>query len=161
MAILNNILGSHGGQIRSKSFGRGLGAILKVHVAVRIAFPARSVDAFRAERIVCVLKTSDKRYKAFQIAWGRDGSLYVTFPYFPHREGILTSFTLPGNGRRETVLNLEEGGKVASHDVKYSHHPSGQANFSKTGKVITEIKRQAVPLTQHNGPHFHASDSGH
>lgn len=123
-------------------------------MTIRIAFPAHYVDAVRAERIVCVIKRGDKRYKAFQIAWGGDGSLYVNFPYFPHREGILTSFVLAGDGRQETVLKLEQSGKVVSHLVKYSHHPSGQANFSQTGRVRTEIKRQSVPLSEHNGHIF-------
>ena len=139
---------------------RRAGSILKVSVAVRIAFPARSVDAFRAERIVCVIKTNNKRYKAFQIAWGGDGSLYVTFPYFPHREGILTSFMLPGDGRQHTVLNLEEGGKVASHLVKYSHHPSGQANFSQTAQSPHRDQASVRSAESTQWPHLRASDSG-
>lgn len=39
---------------------------------------------------------------------------------------------------------------VTSHLVKYSHHPDGRAHFSQDGRVVTAIKRSAVPLaSQH------------
>jgi hypothetical protein len=94
------------------------------------------------------------RYKAFQIFFGRDGSLFVTFPYFRHRTGILAAATIPGNGQTTSQVNLQTGGKVVSHLVKYSHHPDGRAHFSQDGKVRTEIKRQSVALSTQNGHIF-------
>jgi hypothetical protein len=51
-------------------------------------------------------------------------------------------------------VNLADAGKVASHLVKYSHHPDGRAHFSQDGKVRTEIKRQSVPLNEQQGHIF-------
>lgn len=86
------------------------------------------------------------RHKILQIFFGRDRSLFVNFPYFQQRTGILAVATYPP-GREVEQINLEFGGKVASHLVKYSHHPDGRAHFSQDGKVRTEIKTQSVPLS--------------
>jgi hypothetical protein len=112
------------------------------------------VAAFRSERTVVTAQIGRSRYKAFQIFFGRDGSLFVTFPYFSHRTGILAAATIPGNGQTTSQVNLQTGGKVASHLVKYSHHPDGRAHFSQHGKVRTEIKRQSVALNTQNGHIF-------
>jgi hypothetical protein len=116
-------------------------------------FQAGNIDAIRCERTVCVIKAGDLRAKAFQIVFGRDGSLFITFPYFAHRVGLLSSSSIPATGTRESQVNLENGGKVASQDVKYSHHPSGTAVVSKTGKTIS-IKRQSVALDKQHGHIF-------
>src|SRR6266480_784022 len=94
------------------------------------------------------------RFKLFQVFFGRDGSLFVTFSYFGHRTGILAAVTIPGNGQNTSQVNLQVGGKIASHLVKYSHHPDGRAHFSQTGKVRTEIKRQSVALNVQHGHIF-------
>jgi hypothetical protein len=63
---------------------------------------------------------------------------------------MLSSSSIPANGMQETKVDLEKGGKVTSHLVKYSHHPDGRAHFSQTGKIVTAIKRQSIALdTQH------------
>lgn len=88
--------------------------------------------------------------KAFQVLFGEDGSLFISFPYFRHRIGILSDSAIPANGTRQSQVNLEHGGKVTSHLVKYSHHPNGRAHFSQTGKILTAVKRQSIALdTQH------------
>jgi hypothetical protein len=51
-------------------------------------------------------------------------------------------------------MNLEQGGKVTSHLVKYSHHPTGLALFSQDGKIRSEIRRQAVELNRQEGHLF-------
>ena len=60
----------------------------------------------------------------------------------------------PATGRAESFVSLEQGGKVASHLAKYSHHPSGLALFSQTGKIRSEVRRQSVPLDTHEGHLF-------
>jgi hypothetical protein len=52
------------------------------------------------------------------------------------------------------MVNLEDGGKVTSHLVKYSHHPDGRAHFSQTGKIFTAIKRQSIALETQDGHMF-------
>jgi hypothetical protein len=116
--------------------------------------PAIRIAAFRSERTVVTIQIGATRHKAFQIFFGRDGSLFVAFPYFRHRTGILAAATIPGNGRTTSQINLQTAGKVASHLVKYSHHPDGRAHFSQDGKVRTEIKRQSVALGRQNGHIF-------
>ena len=119
-----------------------------------IAFRARNVDAIRSARVVCVAKIGDLRAKAFQIVFGGDGSLFVTFPYFRHRIGLLSASTIPATGSRQAQVDLEQGGKVTSHLVKYSHHVDGRAHFSQTNKIITAIKRQSVALDRQHGHIF-------
>jgi hypothetical protein len=117
-------------------------------------FQAGNIDAFRSERVVCVVKAGEVMAKAFQIVFAADGSLFVTFPYFRHRTGILSSSSIPATGTRQTEVNLECGGKVTSHLVKYSHHTDGRAHFSQTGKIVTAIKRQSIALDRQHGHIF-------
>ena len=60
-------------------------------------FQAENVDVIRCERVVCVVKVGNSRAKAFQVFFGADGSLFISFPYFRHRTGILSSSALPAN----------------------------------------------------------------
>jgi hypothetical protein len=101
-----------------------------------------------------VIKARSLRVKAFQVFFGRDGSLFISFPYFRHRIGILSASAIPANGAQESKVDLEHGGKVTSHLVKYSHHPDGRAHFSQTGKIVTAIKRQSIALDTQHGHMF-------
>ena len=112
------------------------------------------IVAFRSERVIVTIQSGIDRYKVLQIFFGRDRSLFVNFPYFRHRSGILATGTIPANRQNMSQVNLEIGGKVSSHLVKYSHHPDGRAHFSQDGKVRTEVKRQSLPLDSHRGHIF-------
>jgi hypothetical protein len=117
-------------------------------------YQAQNVDAIRAERVVCTVRAGQLRVKAFQIVFHRDGSFFISFPYFRHRTGILSISSIPANGSRESQVNLEQGGKVTSHLVKYSHHVDGRAHFSQDGRVFTTIKRQSISLDKQRGHIF-------
>jgi hypothetical protein len=117
-------------------------------------FQAQNVDAVRCDRIVAVINTGKLRVKAFQVIFSQDGSLFINFPYFQHRVGLLCASAIPADGKQQTDVDLEQGGKVTSHLVKYSHHPDGRAHFSQTGKIITAVKRQSIPLETQNGHIF-------
>ncbi len=117
-------------------------------------FQAKSVAAVRSQRVVCVVSIGEFRAKAFQVGFDKDGTLYVHFPYFQHRIGILSSSEIPATGERKADVSLEDGGKVTSHRVKYSHHPDGRAHFSQDGKILTAIKRQSISLDTQNGHMF-------
>jgi hypothetical protein len=117
-------------------------------------YQAQNVDAIRAERIVCTVRTGLLRVKAFQIVFHKDGSFFISFPYFRHRTGLLSISSIPGNGSRQSQVNLEHGGKVTSHLVKYSHHVDGRAHFSQDGKIFTAIKRQSIALDKQHGHLF-------
>jgi hypothetical protein len=112
-----------------------------------------NVKAFRSERVVITVQRGIVRHKACQLFFGPDQSLYVSFPYWKHRTGILAAATIPA-GQNSAQVNLAVGGKVTSHLVKYSHHPDGRAHFSQTGKVRSDIKRQSVPLVAQKGHIF-------
>jgi hypothetical protein len=117
-------------------------------------YQAQNVDAIRAERIVCTVRAGQLRVKAFQIVFHKDGSFFISFPYFRHRTGLLSISSIPANSSREAQVNLEYGGKVTSPLVKYSHHVDGPAHFSQDGKIFTAIKRQSIALDKQHGHIF-------
>jgi hypothetical protein len=117
-------------------------------------FQAGNIDAIRSERVVCTISAGNLRVKAFQVVFSDDGGLYIAFPYFRHRTGILCAAHIPATGTPESQVNLERGGKVTSHLVKYSHHASGEALFSQTGKIITAIRRKSIALDKQHGHLF-------
>jgi hypothetical protein len=45
------------------------------------------------------------------------------------------------------TIDLKEHGRVSTHQVKFTHHPTGEVLFSKTGRVRSEIRRQSFPLS--------------
>lgn len=119
-----------------------------------------SAEAFRSDLIVVTVEVGGRRHKVFQVFFGRDRSLFVNFPYFRHRIGVLAAATIAGNGQRTSQVDLAVGGKVASHLVKYSHHPDGRAHFSQHGKVRTEVMRQSIRLEDQQGHIFSAVIQG-
>jgi hypothetical protein len=117
-------------------------------------YHAQNVDAIRAERVVCTVRAGQLEVKAFQIVFHKDGSFFISFPYFRHRTGLLSISSISATGSRESQVNLEHGGKVTSHLVKYSHHVDGRAHFSQDGKIFTAIKRQSIALDKQHGHIF-------
>src|SRR5262249_32456027 len=123
-------------------------------------YQAANVTAFRSERIVLTVQRGQSPTKGVQSMFGRGGSLFVNFPYFRPRTGILAAATSPGNGQRTSEVNFQVGEKIASHLVKYAHHPDGRAHFSQDGKVRTAIKRQSIALERQQGHIFSALFQG-
>ena len=115
--------------------------------------PRRNLNAFRSERVVITIKR-ETRHKVLQVVFARDGSFFVTCPYFRHRIGLLSSSTIPATGQQTSQIDMKPGGKVASHLVKYAHHVDGEAHFSQDGKIRTLIRRRSVRLDEHNGHIF-------
>ncbi|HEY7406274.1 MAG TPA: hypothetical protein VIB39_22295 [Candidatus Angelobacter sp.] len=112
------------------------------------------INAVRSDVTVIAVQAGSQRHKLFNVVFGKDGSLYVGLPYFSYQAGIVASATIPGNQKMTNDVNLQIGGKISSHLVKYSHHWSGTALFSQDGKVRSEIRRQSVPLTMLRGHIF-------
>jgi hypothetical protein len=130
-------------------------------MSIMMGFPARNIQAIRAERVVCIVKVADARRKVFQIFFGKDRSLFITFPYYRHREGLLCASEIPpSDAPKQQEIDLAVGGKVASHLVKYSHHPDGRAHFSQTGKIVTAVKRQSIDLDKQHGHIFSLNIQG-
>jgi hypothetical protein len=98
------------------------------------------------------------RFKLIQVSFARgDGSVFVSFPYYRARAGIVSRVALRSNN---TAVDLKPRGKVTSHLVKYSHHPDGRAHFSQDRKVFTHVSRRAVPLDEVGGHLFTAHVTG-
>jgi hypothetical protein len=112
------------------------------------------INPFRSERFVITCNVNNKKYKIFQIIFGSDGSLFVNFPYYLNSEGLVSLVKYPKNIEQPTDLNLEPGGRVTSHLVKYTHHLDGEAHFSQDGLVKTEIRKKSIPLHGVNGHIF-------
>lgn len=111
-------------------------------------------SVLRSERFIVSVERRGRCHKVFQCQFlKRDGSVFISFPYFRHTSGLVSAVDWPA-GQPSTAVSLEPGGKVASHLVKYSHHPSGRAHFSQDGRVRTVIKKQAVPLSEVEGHLF-------
>jgi hypothetical protein len=110
---------------------------------------------FKAERILIAVESRSKLYKVMQIHFGKkDGSLYVSFPYYKHRDGLVSLVKCPPNMEQPADVEMNPGGKATTHLVKYSHHPDGRAHFSQDGRVRTIVQKQSVPLAQTNGHIF-------
>jgi hypothetical protein len=63
-----------------------------------------------------------------RINFGSDGSLFFSFPYFPHSQGILAKGRYRA-GDTSAKIPLTEHGKVTSHLAKLTHHTSGEVLF--------------------------------
>ncbi|MGE0453495.1 MAG: hypothetical protein AB7O37_00025 [Vicinamibacteria bacterium] len=111
-------------------------------------------SVLKSERFVIAAGCGERERNLFQVQFSsRDGSVRVCFPYFPHTHGLVSKATIPA-GPRQADLALQVGGKVSSHLVKYSHHPDGTVLFSQTGRVLSSVRKQGVPLSVIEGHVF-------
>lgn len=117
--------------------------------------PNELLKCYRSECYVIAVETPSHRSKVFQILFGKkDGSLFVNFPYYEHSNGVVSLMTWTPENLPPTDLSLDNGGKITSHLVKYSHHPNGQTHFSQDGKVFTKVKKQSEPINNVEGHEF-------
>ena len=113
---------------------------------------------YAAENTVVFVQTPIARLKVCRIVFGRsDGSIYVDFPYHVAKEGLLSEVFLPLRREKPITLDLSEHGTYVTTDVKFAHHTSGEAHFSKTGKATALPARQSFPLPSSMGAIFEAS----
>lgn len=117
--------------------------------------PAKRINAYSAKRYVIACEGAAVRTKLFQISFAKsDASLFVTFPYYSRGLGRVGLVTLSSKMTYPTDLTVGQSFPVISHYVKYSHHPTGRAHFSLTGKVQSSVGKAAVPLSGANGHIF-------
>ncbi len=107
----------------------------------------------RSSEFSVTVCTPTSVHRVLKLLFGRDGSIYVTFPGLTISEGIAAPVTVPPG---EQFLNINMTAKQTGHVVKYSHHASGEALFSLTRKVRTEaeLRRNIAPLTTFTGTLF-------
>lgn len=111
----------------------------------------------KIKAIIPSITINSKTYQIFQIIVGKDGSIYITFPYYKHAKGLVSLIRISKENRSPWEVSLIENGsygKVTSHLVKVSHHLSGQVNVSLTGKIFTIIKKQSFELSKDSGHLF-------
>lgn len=113
-----------------------------------------NVKVLSAKRYVIGIRTPTSAEKLFQIVFAKDSSLFVTFPYYRAGAGRLGLVTLNPTMTYPANLNVGENFPATAHYVKYTHHPTGRAHFSLTGKTKSSIGKQAVPLTDADGHLF-------
>ena len=110
---------------------------------------------FAAQDTVILLQTPLATFKICRLSFGSDGSIYVMFPYCKEKTGILNKVARPGGPSESITHNLGTGGKLVPTDVKFSHHRSGVAQFSKTREVEDAPRHNSFPL---DGPIGHVFD---
>ena len=113
-----------------------------------------SVTSLHAMKYVVACKSNQSSKKIFQIGFAKsDNSIFISLPYFESCTGIVGVATLDP-GRLSKPYKLAENFLSTNHSVKYSHHPSGRAHFSLTGKVKSSVGKQSVPLDRASGHIF-------
>jgi hypothetical protein len=117
---------------------------------------------YQSKQFVFIVQVDSNRYKVLQVLFGPDGSLYVSFPYFDNNQGIVSIGAL-SELFPKTNVKLETTGRVTTNKVKFSHHVSGDVQFSQTGKVKTAMKKKSLPLNDVQGHifTFHAQGLHH
>jgi hypothetical protein len=111
------------------------------------------LKAYKADRVVIAVQSGSMRKKILQINFkSRDGSVFVSVPYAKLGTGRVGIIECPPGDPGS--LSFGKNFPITCHSVKYSHHPDGEAHFSLDGKVFTQIRRKAVPLTAAEGHIF-------
>jgi hypothetical protein len=121
------------------------------------------INCWRSKQTVIQVKVKTDVRNLLSLSFSKkDGSIFVSFPYFSHTSGVLSVVTLEKGEHTDVQVNLGQSGrgKCTSHLVKYAHHPDGEAHFSQAGKVFTHIRRRSVPLKSVRGHIFTAYAQG-
>lgn len=118
-----------------------------------------AIATLKSKRFVISVKEDDQLYKIFSIRFFENKKkditgLQIDFPYTLKHKGLLTLTTLPKNKITVGKLNLRIGGKVTSHNVKYSHWSDGRVHFSGDGKIYKTHDKISFPLLSHQGHLF-------
>ena len=104
------------------------------------------IPAFISENIVITVETSNERRKVFQIKFQeKDGSFFVSFPYYKPSTGLLTQATIKKSQKK---FSLSDNGKVTNQKVKFTYHPDGRVHFSQDRKIYTAIRNNSTPLSK-------------
>jgi hypothetical protein len=109
------------------------------------------------EQIVLFAKTAFGARKICRIFFGRDGSVYVPFPYMKDKCGLLSVVRDNPTVTGPVTYDLATNGVVVDYDIKYSHHTSGIVQFSRSGKEVLLPRRRAFPLDGFGGTLFMAT----
>ena len=114
----------------------------------------RTLVAVDAKAYVICAEFSGNTYKVFRITCEHNGSIYVNFPYIPDGGALLGEVTLGTDMVYPGTLRVGPDFATTVHKVKYAHHPDGEAHFSQSGKILTRVRRKAVPFDHATGHLF-------
>jgi hypothetical protein len=105
-----------------------------------------------AAEFVLLLRSRSSERKIARISFGKDGSIYVQFPYCIQKSGWIGELPVPADPSATVTYSLRSHGSFVDTDVKFSHHRSGIALFSKTGLELPPTRRNSFRL---DGPIGH------
>ena len=109
---------------------------------------------FVAPRAVVVAERFESAHSLCDIQWGSDGSVYLLFPYLQDVPGIVSRASLQNGHAGSHTITLAETARTTSNVVKLSHHRSGIAQLSQSGRTTSEIRVSSLPLDGGNGRIF-------
>jgi hypothetical protein len=112
------------------------------------------VSYFRAADVVLCARSPLARVKLCRIKFGKDRSIYISFPYLREKRGILSTIRDTPGATGPRTYDFRGGGVVVSVDVKFSHHTSGMTGFSLTGLMMRLPRAAGFPLEAGTGPIF-------
>ena len=107
-----------------------------------------NVSYYAAASTVVYVKTPLAEVKVCRILFSKDGSILVPFQYLKAKRGVLAHVTQLPPEQGPFTYDLGKEGVVVDYDVKFSHHRSGVAHFSKTGETDLLPRRVSFPLTE-------------
>jgi hypothetical protein len=110
---------------------------------------------FAAPAATIVFASGNGISQLCQIGFAKDGSFRVEWPYLAIQEGMIADVSFVGQAPAKITMNLTEKGRFTSQLVKFSHHTSGLALFSLTGRARSEVRRQSINLCGPIGRLFH------
>lgn len=116
---------------------------MKLTTAVR---EVNGLRYFAARQALILIGSSLGTFKVARISFGVDGSIYVQFPYLKYKHGIVCELPVNPDERGPVTYQLGRLGVEVSTDVKFSHHRSGIAQFSKSGLDARLPRRSSFPL---------------
>jgi hypothetical protein len=112
---------------------------------------------FRAERATILFgRTGDDKYrKLCQLTFHKKtGALYAQFTYFRSDPGVVGQVKPSIGPDGSSTISWNEGGKVSTKLVKYSHPPDGNAHFSQDGSHQTKFWNKSLDLRSDEGHLF-------
>lgn len=112
---------------------------------------AKKIQILTAERFVLNIEYSNLRRKIFTLFFGKDNSLYIDFPYYKHKRGLIKVATLPKFKMKQFKIPLSNDAFLIDHPPKFTYHPDGRAHFSKDSKLLTIVKKNTIPMRTVNG----------
>lgn len=113
---------------------------------IRIINEPRVIPIPIVNKYLITGNVKEQRRKLFQIRIWNDGTLYIDFSFFNNPNGLLTELIINPSLEYPAGISLLDKGKIVSHLVKYTHHIDWRAHFSQDWKILTKVKKVAVPI---------------